>query len=140
MSLMVCRYPELDGNNVPHGLGVRRGILLACHGLFSWSKIFFFRKKLTSPKILHGNTKITYCVSTNQSNITKNQPTMRPPRARLCLGEGARCSVLLKFLRPSKVVAETIVNPVKDQRLDDLITVSREVTTWGGRTFVSIFY
>jgi len=65
---------------------------------------------------------------------------MRPPRARLCLGEGARCSVLLKFLRPSKVVAEAIVNPVKDQRLDDLIAVSREVTTRGGKTFVSIFY
>jgi hypothetical protein len=29
---------------------------------------------------------------------------------------------------------------MKDQRLDDLITVSREVTTWGGETFVSIFY
>jgi len=65
---------------------------------------------------------------------------MRPPRARLRLGEGARCSVLLKFLRPSKIVAETILNPVKDQRLDDLIAVSREVTTRGGKTFVSIFY
>jgi hypothetical protein len=56
-------------------------------------------------------------------NITKNRPTMRLPRARLCLGEGARCSVLLKYLRPSKVVAETILNPMKDQRLDDLIAV-----------------
>jgi len=55
-SLMVCRYPELDGANVPHGLGVRRGILLACHGLFSWSKIFCFKKKLASPKIIRGNT------------------------------------------------------------------------------------
>ena len=51
MSLMVCRYPELVGANVPHGLGVRRGILLACHRLFSWSKIFCFRKKLALPKI-----------------------------------------------------------------------------------------
>ena len=48
--------------------------------------------------------------------------------------------MLLKLLRPSKVIAETVHNPVKDQRLDDLITVSREVTTRGGRTFVSIFY
>ena len=62
------------------------------------------------------------------------------PRAQLCLGKGARCSVLLKFLRPSKVIAKTILNPVRDQRLDDLIAVSREVTTRGGRTFVSIFY
>jgi hypothetical protein len=62
------------------------------------------------------------------------------PRARLCLGEGARCSVLLQFLRPSKTVAEAIVNPVKDQRLNDLIAVRREVTTRGGKSFVSIFY
>ncbi len=48
--------------------------------------------------------------------------------------------MLLKFLRPSKVVVEAIVNPTKDQLLDDLITISCEVTTWGGKTFVSIFY
>ena len=48
--------------------------------------------------------------------------------------------MLLKFLRPSKTVAEAIVNPVKDQRLDDLIAVRREVTTRGGKSFVSIFY
>ncbi len=40
--------------------------------------------------------------------------------------------MLLKFLRPSKVVAEAIVNPTKDQQLDDLIAVSHEVTTQGG--------
>jgi hypothetical protein len=65
---------------------------------------------------------------------------MRPPRARLCLGKGARCSVLLKFLRPLKVIAKAIGNPVKDQRLDDLIAVSCQVTTWGGKTFVLIFH
>ncbi len=48
--------------------------------------------------------------------------------------------MLLKFLHPLKVIAEAIVNPVKDQRLDDLIAVSRQVTTRGGRTFLSIFY
>ncbi len=48
--------------------------------------------------------------------------------------------MLLKFLRPSKVVAETILNPVKDQRLNDLIAVSHEVTTRGGKKFMSIFY
>jgi hypothetical protein len=48
--------------------------------------------------------------------------------------------VLLKFLRPSKVVAKTILNLVKDQRLDDLIAVSCEVMTRGGKTLVSIFY
>ena len=65
---------------------------------------------------------------------------MVPPRARLCLGKGARCSVLLKFFRPSKVVAEAIINPMKDQRLYALITVSHEVVTRGGKTFMLIFY
>ena len=62
------------------------------------------------------------------------------PRARLCLGEGARCSVLLKYLRPSKTVADAIVNPVAGQRLDDLIAVRRQETTRRGKTFVSIIY
>ena len=48
--------------------------------------------------------------------------------------------MLIKFLRPSKIVAEAIVNPTKDQRLDDLIAVSHEVMTRGGKMFVSIFY
>jgi hypothetical protein len=50
MSLMVCRLRELDGANVPHGLGVAWGILLACHGLFSWSKKLGFQNKLALPK------------------------------------------------------------------------------------------
>jgi hypothetical protein len=62
------------------------------------------------------------------------------PRARHSLGKGARCLVLLKFLRPSKVVAEAIVNLVKGQRLDDFIAVSHEVTTHGGKSFVFIFF
>ena len=48
--------------------------------------------------------------------------------------------MLLKFLRPSKVIAEAIVNPVQGQRLNDLIAVSCETTTRGGKTFVSIFF
>jgi hypothetical protein len=61
-------------------------------------------------------------------------------RARLCLGEGACCSVFLKLLQPSKVIAKAIVNPMKGQRLKDLITISREVTTHGGKSFFSIFF
>ena len=56
MSLMVCRLRELDGANVPHDVGVRRDILLACHGLFSCSKKRGFRKKLALSKILRGIT------------------------------------------------------------------------------------
>jgi hypothetical protein len=60
-------------------------------------------------------------------------------RARLCLGKGAHYSILLKFLRPLKVVDKAILNPVKGQRLDDLIAISREVMTRGGKSFISIF-
>jgi hypothetical protein len=56
MSIMGCRLLRLDGANVLHGLGVARGILPACHGLFSWSKKLVSEKKLASPKILRGNT------------------------------------------------------------------------------------
>jgi hypothetical protein len=61
-------------------------------------------------------------------------------RARLCLGEGARCSVLVKYLRPSRAVAEAIVNPTAGQRVDDLIAVKREMTMRGGKNFYSIFF
>jgi hypothetical protein len=45
MSIMGCRLLRLDGANVLHGLGVARGILPACHGLFSWSKKLVSEKK-----------------------------------------------------------------------------------------------
>ena len=60
--------------------------------------------------------------------------------ARICLGEGARCSVLVKYLRPSKAVADAIVNPTAGQRVDDLIAVKREMTTRRGKNFYSIFF
>jgi hypothetical protein len=62
------------------------------------------------------------------------------PAATLCLGEGARCSCLVKFIRPSKDVAADLVNPEPGRRIDDLIAVSRDVTTRGGKRFVSIFF
>ena len=62
------------------------------------------------------------------------------PTATLCLGEGARCSCLAKFIRPSKDVAEALVNPDPGRRIDDLIAVSRDVMTRGGKNFVSIFF
>ncbi len=48
--------------------------------------------------------------------------------------------MLLKFLRPSKVIAKAFVNPTKDQWLDDLIAVNGETTTRGGKMFMSIFF
>ncbi len=64
------------------------------------------------------------------------------PIARLCLGEGARYYCLAKYIRPSKDVSEALVNPKQGRRIDDLIVISRDVTTrgGGGKTFVSIFF
>jgi hypothetical protein len=64
------------------------------------------------------------------------------PSARLCLGEGEHCSCscLVRFIRPSKDVAAALVNPEPCRRIDDLIVVSRDVTTHGGKTFISIFF
>ena len=59
--------------------------------------------------------------------------------ARLCLGKGARCSVLVKYLRPSKAVNEAIVNPMAGQCLDDLITVKHEITMCWGKNFSPLF-
>ena len=50
--------------------------------------------------------------------------------ARICLSKGARCSC----------VAQALVNPKPGRRIDDLIAISRDVTTCGGKNFVSIFF
>jgi hypothetical protein len=65
---------------------------------------------------------------------------MMPPIARLCLGKGARCSCLAKYIRPLNDVSEALVNSKPGRRIDDLIAISRDVTTRGGKTFVSIFF
>ncbi len=62
------------------------------------------------------------------------------PNARIHLGKGARCSCLVKFLRPSKDIAQALVNPELGRRINYLIAVSRDVTTCGGKNFVSIFF
>ena len=61
------------------------------------------------------------------------------PSARLCLGKGARCSCLVKSIRPSKDIAAALVNPKPGRCIDDLIAISLDVTTRGGKTCVSIF-
>ncbi len=62
------------------------------------------------------------------------------PIARLCLGKGARCSCLVKFIRLSKDAATAFVNPEPGRRIEDLIAVSHDVTNCGGKTFVAIFF
>jgi hypothetical protein len=62
----------------------------------------------------------------------------RSPTKRL--GEGARCSVLVKLLRPSREVAEALPNTTAQQRLDDLIATRLDRTDRQGHNFESVFF
>ena len=46
---------------------------------------------------------------------------------------------LIRFIWPSNNVAAALVYPEPGRHIDDLIVISRDVTTRGGKTFVSIF-
>ena len=63
---------------------------------------------------------------------------MARPRTKR-LGEGARCSVLVKFLRPSKEVAEALPNATAQQRLENLIATHLGKTERQGNNFESVF-
>lgn len=58
----------------------------------------------------------------------------------LRLGEGARCSVLVKNLRPTREVTQRIVNPSPRQRVTDLTAVRRGIITRGASTYETIFF
>ncbi len=61
-------------------------------------------------------------------------------RHRLLLGEGARCSVLLSNLRPSRDVEAAFPNRLVTQRLKDLVAVQHEQITRRGLTYEAIFF
>jgi len=61
-------------------------------------------------------------------------------RRTLRLGEGARCNVLVKNLRPSREIKERILNPVPRQRVTDLIVTRRAIMTRRRATFEAIFF
>ena len=61
-------------------------------------------------------------------------------RRSLRLGEGARCSVLVKNLRPSREITERILNPLPMQRVTDLVATRREIITRGRSTYEAIFF
>ena len=63
---------------------------------------------------------------------------VRPPTLRL--GEGARCSVLVKNLRPSREITERILNPLPRQRVTDLVATRRGIITRGRSTYEAIFF
>ena len=56
------------------------------------------------------------------------------------LGEGVRCSVLIKFLRPSKEMAEAFPNATAQQRLENLIATHLGRTERQGNSFESVFF
>jgi hypothetical protein len=63
------------------------------------------------------------------------------PRARKKrLGEGARCSVLVKLLRPSQEVAAALPNAIAQQRLDDVIATRLVETICQGQTYPAVFF
>ena len=63
-----------------------------------------------------------------------------PRQAAKRVGEGARCSVLLTKLRPSKEVDAVFPNKAQGQRLDDLVAVRVAQRARRGHTFESIFF
>ncbi len=62
------------------------------------------------------------------------------PRATLAIGDGARCSCKIQYIRPSQVVAEVFVNVNRDQEFDDLIAFERKVTWRKGKLIASYFF
>ncbi len=69
----------------------------------------------------------------------KNRSTMVRPRT-LRLGEGARCNVLVKNLRPSCEITERILNPLPRQRVTDLIVTRLAIITCGRSSYEAIFF
>ena len=63
---------------------------------------------------------------------------VRPPTLRL--GEGARCSVLVKNLCPSREITERILNPLPRQHVTDLIVTRRAIITRGRAMYEAIFF
>jgi hypothetical protein len=61
-------------------------------------------------------------------------------RPTLRLGEGARCSVLVKNLCPSREITEHILNPLPMQRITDLVATRQGIITRGRSTYEAIFF
>ncbi len=56
----------------------------------------------------------------------------------LRLGEGARCNVLVKNLRPSREIKERILNPQPKQRMTALLVTRRAILTRSKLTYNAI--
>jgi hypothetical protein len=58
----------------------------------------------------------------------------------LSISEGARCSVLVRNLHPTREVTQRILNPAPHQQVTDLVAVKRTNITHGGLTYEAIFF
>jgi hypothetical protein len=74
MLLMVCSYPKLDGTNVPHGLGVLRGISWCAIGFFHGLKFSVSEKNSPRQKSYVGIRKNTAFQPTNQTSQKIDRP------------------------------------------------------------------
>ena len=55
-------------------------------------------------------------------------------------GIGAKCSIQAKYLRPSKVVTENIINKTKHTTIEDLILVRQERKELRGKEALTYFF
>ena len=58
----------------------------------------------------------------------------------LHLGTGAQCSVLLNYLRPSKILKEIHPNFTKNYHMEGIVTVKRDTVTSRWQTYESVFF
>ena len=58
----------------------------------------------------------------------------------LRLDKGARCSVLVKNLRPTREVTQLILNPAPRQGVTDLVAVRHRNITHSGLTYKAIYF
>jgi len=56
------------------------------------------------------------------------------------LGVGAECSVLVKFIHPSRLVSQTIINPKNNQRLERLLAIREEKKKVHGKEMSCIIF
>lgn len=61
-------------------------------------------------------------------------------RSRKSLGQDAKCSVLLSYLRPSARIDQQFPNKIAGQRLDDLIVLRLGQVTRSGNTFWAVYF
>ena len=66
--------------------------------------------------------------------------TPPPMRQRLCLGQGAQCSVILKNLRLSAVVSAHLSNALPMHRLYDLRVSHQSQVKRSGLSYESVFF